>query len=415
MTMAIFTDPHYYDPALGTTSDAFAEYMVNDRKLVPESKAILEATVSLINAEDVEVVLVPGDLTKDGEKQCHEQVADYLAQIEATGKKVYVVPGNHDIDNPHAYSYPDGSDPVAIPTITPAEFRQIYLDYGYDEAIAEDPASLSYIARPKDGIWILGMDVCNYNDKFADLSKTGGAFSEATLNWVLEKLEEAKEKNITVIGMMHHGIVEHFPGMRNVFSDYLVKDWETICTDLAEAGLKLVFTGHHHATDIAKAEGDDGFIVDVQTGSTVTWTCPYRIISLDGTSQIVNIDNRVITEINYDTQGLDFQTYAQQFLMAGLPSLVVEELQKLGVDEAGAMQIEPIVTPTFAMYYHGDEPLAQDPAIMAAISQMLTDPDIMTQILGMMLDGIWNDDTPDSDVLINLKTGEITAQSGNVL
>jgi DNA repair exonuclease SbcCD nuclease subunit len=416
ITMAVFADNHYYDPSMGTSSDAFLDYIAKDRKLIAESHAIMEATVSLINNETAEIVLVAGDLTKDGSRRSHEAVVGFLEQIEAAGKIVYVIPGNHDIDNPNSYSFPDGSDPVPVPTITSSEFEQIYQNFGFAEAIARDPNSLTYIAEPKEGIWIFGMDDCNYENKYPDLNKTAGRFSEATLNWIINKISEAKSQGITPIGMVHHGILEHFPGKVNVFPDYVIDSWKEVSSALADAGMKLVFTGHYHANDIASsldtdiiASSENGFIVDIETGSSLTWRCPYRMVELNGPSQLVDITTKIIMQINYDTKGLDFQTYARQFLDTGMPSIVIDELQSiLGLDEAMALAIEPIVTPTLIIHFHGDEPSMLDPAISENIALMQSDPDVMTQILGNLLYGIWHDKTPDNDVTINLRNGEIT-------
>jgi 3',5'-cyclic AMP phosphodiesterase CpdA len=409
ITMAVFSDPHYYDPSMGTNSDAFLEYIAQDRKLIAESHAIMEATVSLINNETAEIVLVAGDLTKDGSRRSHEAVVGFLEQIEAAGKIVYVIPGNHDIDNPNSFSFPDGSDPVPVPTISSSEFEQIYQDFGFSEAIARDPNSLTYIAEPKEGIWIFGMDACNYENKYPDLNKTAGRFSEATLNWILNKISEAKSQGITPIGMVHHGILEHFPGKVNVFPDYVIDSWKEVSTALADAGMKLVFTGHYHANDIVSKISEKGFIVDIETGSTLTWRCPYRMVDLNGSTQLTDITTKVITQINYDTKGLDFQIYAYQFLATGMPSIVIDELQSiLGLDEATALAIEPVVTPTLIAHFHGDELSMLVPAISEQIAQMQSNPDVMAQILGNLLYGIWHDDTPDNDVTVNLRNGEIT-------
>ena len=68
---AVFSDPHVYDSRLGTTGAAFEQYLAEDRKMIRESEAILAATVDQLIEEDVDFVLVPGDLTKDGELDSH--------------------------------------------------------------------------------------------------------------------------------------------------------------------------------------------------------------------------------------------------------------------------------------------------------------------------------------------------------
>ena len=410
--MAVFSDPHYYDPTLGTTSDSFVVDLARDRKMLVESEAIMEAVTQIMRAQDVEVVLVPGDMTKDGVQQCHEKVAQYLAQIESSGKKVYVVPGNHDIDNPHAYSYPDNSEPVLEGNITAQGFESIYSEFGFAEAKYRDPNSLTYIAEPKKGIWILAMDCCNYQGRFADITLTGGAFTAVTLEWIRSKLAEAAAKEITVFGMMHHGVVEHFPGMDAVFVDYLLRDWQSVATEFAELGLNVVFTGHHHATDISEYESNGSYIIDIQTGSTITWTCPYRLVYYDHEKKEISIDTYLIDQINFDTGSTDFQTFAYDFMATGLPPLVASELGKLGVSPILAGLLEPFVTPTLLAYYRGDEPDYVDEQLISRIQGLAQTGDPMATMLSNLLLGIWYDSTPDNNVFIDLQSGAISKKVG---
>ena len=102
-SFVVFSDPHIFDTSLGTTGKAFEAYIAADRKLVREGPEIIESAVAAIKDLKANIVLVSGDLTKDGEKSSHDVAAGYLAQLKAAGKKVYVVPGNHDIKNGLSY------------------------------------------------------------------------------------------------------------------------------------------------------------------------------------------------------------------------------------------------------------------------------------------------------------------------
>src|SRR4030066_1513165 len=117
----VFSDPHIYDPNLGTEGQAFEDYLADDRKLLRESAEIMEAAVAAIEDEKASLVLVPGDLTKDGERVSHELAVGYLSQLEASGKQVYVVPGNHDVKNGHSFKYV-GDKTERVPNITSVEF-----------------------------------------------------------------------------------------------------------------------------------------------------------------------------------------------------------------------------------------------------------------------------------------------------
>ena len=85
-------------------------------------------------------MIISGDLTLEGEKLSHEAFAQKLGKLEDHGIPVYVIPGNHDINNPKAASY-KGAEVIPATRTTPEEFATIYRDFGYDEAISRDPAS----------------------------------------------------------------------------------------------------------------------------------------------------------------------------------------------------------------------------------------------------------------------------------
>lgn len=407
---AIFSDPHYYDPALGVTGEAFDVALKHDRKMIAQSDAIFKATAELIIGEDAEFVLVAGDMTKDGVKHNHQVVANYLAEIEASGKEVYVVPGNHDISNARSHSYPETGDPILEPTITAEEFETIYGPFGFEEAIEKDPNSLTYIAEPKDGLWILAIDACNYDSKYPELSWVGGKISEDTMNWIAARLISAKEQGIMVLGLMHHGIVEHFSGMATVFGEYLVDDWQNSAATLANLGVQVVFTGHHHANDISRLQVGETYIVDVQTGSTVTWPSPYRLAVHDGSTNAITVDTEVITQIDYDLGDQAFQEYALDFLASGFPAMVEEQLTGFGLDEEAVQVLEPLVTQTMLAYFDGDERASRDEELIEEIESITIDLGFYATGLAKLMLSIWNDETPDNNVTIELNEGTVENQ-----
>ncbi|MBN1780388.1 metallophosphoesterase [bacterium] len=406
LSFTVFSDPHYYDPGLGTAGEAFGRLVAGDRKMVAESHAIMEETVRLIQAEDVEIVLVAGDMTNNGERLCHEKVASFLGDIEQDGKKVYVIPGNHDINNPYAYRYPESGDPVPVESVTPEEFETMYHEFGYGEAIDRDSVSLSYVARPKEGVWILAVDACHYGSEYTGTDRVAGHIREATREWMLTKLDEARIAGITVLGLMHHGLVEHFAGMSLIFSQYLVQNWRDHAAYLADSGLKIMFTGHFHSSDISDFR-DDGFIFDVQCGSTVTWPCPVRLAFLDGQSHTLSLETRLIRQINYNTGGDDFQTYAKKRLLADLSGILETHIREAGLNDSAIAALLPDITSTMLAYVHGDESELEHPVSMTHIHTLQSDPDLMIQLLGFAMESIWTDPTPDNDAVIGLRNGNI--------
>ncbi|MGD9505133.1 MAG: choice-of-anchor I family protein [Syntrophobacteraceae bacterium] len=390
---AVIADPHFYDQSLGTTGAAFEAYLASDRKMLRESEAILASAVASIKAKKPDFVVVVGDLTKDGEEQNHQKFASYMAQLEAAGIKVYVCPGNHDINNPHAYAY-SGATKTSVPNVSPGEFAAVYNDFGFGEALDRDSASLSYLAEPVPGLWLLSLDVCKYEDNAANgSSETSGAFRPETMAWVLQKLADAREQGKTVMAIMHHGITEHYTGQSTAFPEYVVDEYEKVSAKLANAGLRLVFTGHYHANDITETSFDNGRpnLFDVETGSLVTYPSPFRLVTLQDDKAAVHTE--YVAKINYSTGGVAFPTYAKNYLYQGLLGLASYSLiYQYGLSSDVAAVYAPYIADAFMAHYAGDEtPTAQ---VQGLISYLIGSGDATMMYLGQMLSGLWTDLPP---------------------
>lgn len=402
----VFSDPHIFSPELGMEGAALDEYLLEDRKLLRESTKILESLIETIKKETADFVIIPGDLTKDGERVCHELCAAFLSQIEASGKQVYVVPGNHDILNPHAVSY-DGDTTTPVPSVTPEEFSEIYQAFGFKEALYRDSASLSYVVEPQAGLWLLALDSCRYKENPGqDDPVTDGVFSLGTLNWVEQMLIEATQQRKTVMVMMHHGIAEHYKGQEKYFGEYIVDDYPEVSRLFAAYNVRLVFTGHYHAQDITmvRFHGEDNFLLDIETGSLVTYPCPYRLVTVTQAQELIIRSGRVTTIEGYPT---GFQDYAWNYCESGIVSIAARAIEDYGVKSDAAEKLAKQVGAAFLAHYAGDEKL---PAGQAAISSKGTGfmGWVVVFVRKGMVKSLWNDlSPPDNNVTIDLKTGQI--------
>jgi len=111
--LAVLSDLHYLDPALWGEGAAIEAYLREDRKLLRESAEILGEAMRLVATDPAQIVIVPGDLTKDGERSSHLQMARQLRGLESSGKQVFVVCGNHDVLNREAFRY-EGDDHMQV-------------------------------------------------------------------------------------------------------------------------------------------------------------------------------------------------------------------------------------------------------------------------------------------------------------
>jgi 3',5'-cyclic AMP phosphodiesterase CpdA len=397
---AVFSDPHVYDTAtLGTSADLDA-YLLQDRKMIRESSEILDSLIGDLKSTVLDFVLVTGDLTKDGEFVDHQLMASKLAQLKATGKKVFVVPGNHDIYNPHAMSY-KASPATAARQTSPEDFRVLYKDYGYGDAIYTDSSSLSYIAEPVVGVWLFAIDSCQYASN-STAPITAGKINSATQTWLVAKLQEAKQKGKQVIGMMHHGIVEHYTGQATAFPEYVVNDYATVGKLFADNSLNVMFTGHYHANDVASSNFAGPLLYDVETGSTVTAPSPYRVIDFNIAGKQLAISSRTVRKTA--SHQSDFVSFARSFLIDGMTALTKSQLTSApyNLNATTAAALAPLVANGFAAHYSGDEKLT-DAATITTLQSMMASSDTGTKTLGQSIYSLWTDTGPaDNTVTLSL-------------
>jgi len=151
LTVAIVSDIHYMDPSLldsnGAAGTAFQNYLNQDPKLLQYSALVFKKVMAQLSIAKPDILLVPGDITMDGEKIDHQVIAGFFDKLRSQGIAVYVMPGNHDINNAKAKRYVGNNEyPVAMTSKT--DFENIYANFGYRAAIARDIASLSYYGAP---------------------------------------------------------------------------------------------------------------------------------------------------------------------------------------------------------------------------------------------------------------------------
>jgi 3',5'-cyclic AMP phosphodiesterase CpdA len=416
LRIATLSDIHYMDPSLLIADgSAFQTYLAGDRKLLAESSAIDKAAIDAVIAQQPDILLVNGDETKDGEYVSHIAVSNLLARVAASGTMVYVIPGNHDVNNTNAMSF-NGSSTSPVANVTPAQFSSIYAPFGYNQAIAKDPNSLAYVVEPVTGMWILCMDSCQYT---AGQDPTAGSFSGQRLSWLTNELAVAQAQGKVVIGMMHHGLMEHFVGQKALFPQYVVDGYTNIAPLFASYGVKAVFTGHFHAQDIAQGTFNGNTIYDIETGSTVTYPCPYRLMDLMPNGQFV-INSHRISAINYNLGGAaDFQTYAYNYLTNGMLGLSAYMLQAppFSLNSATANYLAPAVTEALVDHYIGDEPglSGATPATQAIVSGLLAG-NAQQQQLGGAIYSILTDTAPaDNNLTLTLTAGQITGPATNTI
>ena len=387
-TIAIVSDIHYMDPSLlkndGASGTAFQNYLDQDPKLVQYSDQIWRNVWTDIRNEKPDILLLPGDITKDGEKIGHQAMARFLNQLRKVGIQVFVIPGNHDINNAKAKVF-DGNNAYPAEMTSKTDFETIYGNFGYNNAIAKDANSLSYVVQPKPDLRIIGIDASKYEEYGPSGDVAAGRIKPATLSWILEQLARAKQDHVSIFAMMHHNLIEHYAGQSQLDPGYVIDDWQRVANTLIEAGLQVIFTGHYHANDISAYVHGDRKLFDIQTGSLVTAPSPYRMITVKKNK--LEVGTKTVQSINTNLPGgLDFPSYSNLFLSQHLDGYFNYYLaNQLGAPPQLATMAAPLFRNGIMAHFAGDENMPPDQR--KKIEELAT----MSQQLAGIVTTLWTD------------------------
>ena len=355
--IAVIADPHVMPASLLTDANNtdWKTYLAGSRKLVDYSQTLFDQTVATLKSDKPELVLIVGDLTKDGEQASHNYLKGKLDELKAASIPTLVIPGNHDLGSSDAKIY--GKTTTAAPAISQSDFAQLYQDYGYGSTSErESTTSLTYACEPITGLVVIGID-----------SGEEGQLSESTLTWVCNKAVAARSAGKQVIAMMHHPLIPHITGGEAFVSTVSVADYATVRNRLADAGISVVFTGHFHTSDIARDwNGDKKLsIYDVTTGSLCSYPCDYRIVTFNDALTQMQIDTQSITSAGAPLGGGDnFTTaIAKTRLSKSMENILkprlTAKLVASGTSELAATLAVSMIAPSLveAYIYHteGDE------------------------------------------------------------
>lgn len=354
LKIGVISDLHYLSEQLMDTGSAVSKYDKGSGKAILEVPYVLEQVLNDYLNIGIDILFIPGDMTKDGEKQSHIDLVKKLRPLMNSGVRVFVIPGNHDITR-NALGYKgDNSYPVA--NIDAGEFARIYADCGYKDALKRDSESLSYLAELSSDTWLLAIDSNKYNEQKNNIS--AGEISEATEKWLSEILNEAKQKNIQVIGMMHHGLVEHIMMQSVFFGDYIIKDWQRLAPLFADLGMKAIFTGHFHANDISEFVSQTGNkIYDIETGSLAVYPFPYRFVELN--KKGLKISTKNITSTDRSPQLAMQNKILMQERARQIAHAKIQE-RNMQFPAKTLSLITDIIAKVFVMHLEGDEKIDEE-------------------------------------------------------
>lgn len=288
----IATDLHYLAESL-TDGESGFQYMVEhgDGKLANYVGEITDAFIEEVLEARPKILILSGDLSLNGERLSHLELADKLKRIETAGIPVVVIPGNHDINCNEAAAYIK-NERIPAEKTSPEEFAKIYENFGYGEAISRDPNSLSYTYWMEDDTWLLMLD----SNQYEQGAKTGGMIRLETYEWIEEQLEEASDEGVNLIPVAHHNLLEE---SRVYLENCTIEHAEELERVLVGWGMDLFLSGHLHVQHYKSSSDEE--IYEIVTSSLSTAPCQYGILTYEG-----------YKSYNYRTKAVDMKAWAQK-------------------------------------------------------------------------------------------------------
>ncbi|WP_055665444.1 metallophosphoesterase [Desnuesiella massiliensis] len=317
ITFFVTNDVHYLAKDLTDGGEAFQEFINSgDGKQLNYIDEIVNAFTRDIKNKKPDILIISGDLTSNGEAKSHLELSKKLKNIEKLGTSVYVIPGNHDVQNPHARSFKN-SNQYKTDTISNKDFAKIYEDFGYSEAISRDENTLSYLVSPSEDIWLLMLDTAQYgNNEALGFPQVYGMISEETLQWIKKCSDLAKEHQAKLITVMHHNLLDH----NNLLKEnYTLDNNEDAIEVLQNCGVDLVLSGHIHIQDIALYKKDNKSIYDIATSSLGVYPQQYGVIKYSNNKGYDYFTSKVDVEAWAKQEGIkdknitSFKTYSKDF------------------------------------------------------------------------------------------------------
>lgn len=301
-TLLVATDPHYIAPGLTDHGMYFTALTENaDGKLMHYSEEIMDAFLAEAVAQQPEALILTGDLTFNGALLSHTALAAKLREAEAAGLRVYVLPGNHDLYNPNAALF-SGASFTRVPYAESADFRRIYADFGFDEALSTDPDSLSYVVDLNADTRLLLLDYNTAHDPCG--------ISDATLAWVEAQLRDAWDAGRRVLAAGHQNIFQ-----LTVFrAGYVIQNADRLARLFRDYSVTLYLSGHLHCQHWKTEQG----LTEIATSAMSVSPCQYGVLTVTGDSlryqtRETDVAAWAAEQGRTEEELLHFKTYAVNF------------------------------------------------------------------------------------------------------
>ena len=201
----------------------------------------------------------------------------------------------------------------SVKALSNFDYKEVYFNFGLDEAIETDNESYSYFCKISQQLGILMLDT-NIYDSHGNPSytMTSGNIKNETIFWIDSVLSKYQGLDIIVAG--HHNLFKHSTLFQ---SGYQLDNYKILEGILLRNGVKLYLSGHMHIQHIELNSN----VTEILTSALSITPHQYGVIEYSAKNSLMyNYYTKTTKVSEYakyinsnDPKLLDFEEYSKQF------------------------------------------------------------------------------------------------------
>lgn len=341
-TIVVASDLHYLSPKLTDQGKAFRDVVEHsDGKLMLYIEELTDAFLDEVIALQPDALVLSGDLTFNGEYESHKALIKKLRRVQETGVAVLALPGNHDLNNPQAVRF-SGEHTKSVKSIEWKDFRELYEEFGWKNALNKDRHSCSYVFPLRQDLRVLVLDTNSQGEN---------TLPKASLSWVRKQLKKAQKAGARVITVSHQNVLAH-NAMFTV--GYRLENAKELQALYQQYAVLCNLSGHMHLQHIAEQDG----VSEILTSALSVAPNQYGVLEYDGAvleyhAAAVDVESWAQRIGAKDENLLHFREYGREFALESAREQILDFCRQQGVADTDAAQMAECFAQMNFAYFSG--------------------------------------------------------------
>jgi len=308
---------------------------VNNPGCQPEGLAelVVPALVDSAIAIGLDIVIITGDLTRNGQQQEIDDVALEIQRLGQANIPVVVMPGENEDNDEFAEAFAGLSD-------------------AYSQR-REDPQSHSFIMQPAPRLSLIGIK--------ATLD-TVWKLPTSTLEWITAQADSATNAGDRVIALSHFPIVEPADFLSDLDHLVMIDNYREVLDSMYMHNIMFVISGNYPVLNMSRALYPDGrYVAEISAASPVIYPCTFRLITISDSLSTFDCETRYIQSLpNHPNLYNESKAWIEPKIGEVIAPAIIETYweQRDTLDQMiDDMEVEPLVETVLGLFAGGKKGL----------------------------------------------------------